>query len=82
MGVDTSRFVSLVVNHVRRYNREILARFLEGKLYDPKLTWWWYLYTTGKENMSRLFKELQQETRLQDTKPSRNPAIRRRFAGS
>lgn len=82
MGIDTSRFISLVVNHVRKYNREILARFFEGKLYDSKLAWWWFLYTTGKENMSRLLKELQQETRLQDTKPSRNPALRRRAAGS
>ncbi len=82
MAQDTSRFVSLVVNHIRRYNREILARFLEGKLYDSKLTWWWFLYSTGKENMKRLLKELEQERRLQDTKPSKNPALRRRIAGS
>jgi hypothetical protein len=82
MGIDTSRFVSLVVKHARKYNREILARFLEGKLYDSKLTWWWFLYTTGKGNLSILFKELQQESRLQDTKESKNPVLRRRVAGS
>lgn len=80
MAVDTSRFISMVVNHVRRYNREIMARFFEGKLYDSKLTWWWYLYTTGRENMSKLIHELEQESRLQDTKPPRNPKVRAMLA--
>lgn len=74
-AVDIKRFVNLVSAHVRRYNKDILYRFMEGKVYDPKLTWWWYLYTTGKDNISRLFKELEQESVMQDTKPSKNPAL-------
>lgn len=71
------RFVNLVAARVRRYNKDILWRFIEGKLYDQKLTWWWYLFTTGKENMGRLTHELAQESILQDTKPSRNPGVAR-----
>lgn len=87
MAVDRQRFINCIVNNIRYYNRAYLYAVLEGKRNDPVIEEAWKNWTTKKgfgckQVVAFIRSKRGDERKGGKTRGSRNPAVRRRFAGS
>ncbi len=87
MAVDRQRFINCVLNNIRVYNRGYLYAVLEGRRDDPVISEAWKKWQNEKgfgcKQAAAFIREKRGDGRKVDkSRGTKNPAVRRRLAGS